>query len=71
MSHKVVAADTAMSRDNDDPKDLPSVMQAVVLIGRGCETVTIHRILALSPQRMEVLCKVDSVFICDAYFNDA
>ena len=42
----------------------PDTMQAVVLTGPGYEGVTLQNIPVPRPGRMEVLCKVDSVYIC-------
>jgi L-iditol 2-dehydrogenase len=64
MNQQVAAADAAPNPDSDVPIDIPSVMHAVVLTGPGRENVTIRRVPVPSPQRMEVLCKVDSVYIC-------
>jgi L-iditol 2-dehydrogenase len=43
---------------------LPSTMRAVVLTGPGVEGVTVRDVPVPSPGRMEVLCRVDSVYIC-------
>ncbi|HEV8633864.1 MAG TPA: hypothetical protein VG370_06445 [Chloroflexota bacterium] len=43
---------------------IPAAMQAVVLTGPGFENVTVQSVPSPRADRMELLCRVDSVFIC-------
>ena len=43
---------------------VPASMLAVVLTGPGVEGLTLQRVEVGRPGRMELLCRVDAVYIC-------
>src|SRR5207253_4028586 len=43
---------------------VPTSMLAVVLTGPGVEGLTLQRVEVARPGRMELLCRVDAVYIC-------
>lgn len=64
MNRELISGDSSTTPVARATIEVPTTMAAVVLTGPGRENVTLQRVASPRPGRMEVLCRVDSVYIC-------